>query len=374
MSSPRRGASGQRTYYGHDGFPDVNNNIEDDLSFHVSFDQEAVDDEALARALQEEYEIEYYRRQERSSSSNNNRSNTSVLQGVPVQPSAPMMEDYSARSLQRQQQRSSLSNNNSSNRRYSANCATPLTSRSSSLGSGITTEVGTSAVATAAVLYDDEEVARRMQQELSDEEFARTITQREQQLVSVQRAQQVAAAEPPSQRRSCLRRFLCRFVPLALAGAAAGFMIYYFVYGGDNLPDWIPTPEEFANEDPFAQQEPGDASRWRNRGRGLDMTIVNALDSEWDSYFYTAVNDWDSGEPDTLTLSTKKVNPDPACSSIDGVIKICNGDYGETYWRGINKLLLEGNTIYASAARMNEFYFRSGKDEAQRQYTMCHGK
>ena len=47
-------------------------------------------------------------------------------------------------------------------------------------------------------------------------------------------------------------------------------------------------------------------------------------------------------------------------------IKVCNGNYGETFWRGINKLL-ENDAIYASAARINEFYFGRG-DEAQRQH------
>ena len=35
-----------------------------------------------------------------------------------------------------------------------------------------------------------------------------------------------------------------------------------------------------------------------------------------------------------------------------------NGNYGETSWRGLNKLLLENNQIYASSARMNEVSFR----------------
>ena len=46
--------------------------------------------------------------------------------------------------------------------------------------------------------------------------------------------------------------------------------------------------------------------------------------------------------------------------------------YGETSWRGINKLLLEGKSIYASAARMNEFYFGTN-DVDQRQYSTSDG-
>lgn len=46
---------------------------------------------------------------------------------------------------------------------------------------------------------------------------------------------------------------------------------------------------------------------------------------------------------------------------------------GDTKWRGINKILLTDGYIFASTAKMNEYYFTGTSDtDAQRQYTMCH--
>lgn len=131
------------------------------------------------------------------------------------------------------------------------------------------------------------------------------------------------------------------------------------------------SPQEFADEDPFSQLGPDEVYKWRTNNNGLQLEVLNALDDLWFPFFYRAVSEWDDGNPDAVDLKTSRVNPDSACKTVAGVLKVCNGNYGETAWRGINKLLLENDSIYASAARMNEFYFR-GEDVDQRQYTMCH--
>jgi len=97
------------------------------------------------------------------------------------------------------------------------------------------------------------------------------------------------------------------------------------------------------------------------------------LDDDWHEYFDIAVQDWDNGTPDSLTLSTKLDTPDSQCSPVDGVMKVCNGNYGETGWKGINEVSFQGRTILASVAKMNEAYFEGSQDsENKRQYTMCH--
>lgn len=131
------------------------------------------------------------------------------------------------------------------------------------------------------------------------------------------------------------------------------------------------SPEEFAEEDPFAQKGPDEVNKWKSGNNGLELEVLNALDDLWFPFFYTAVSEWDSGSPDAVNLKTVRVATDSDCSTVAGVLKVCNGNYGETTWRGINKLWLENEDIYASAARMNEFYFQ-GEDVDQRQYTMCH--
>jgi len=58
---------------------------------------------------------------------------------------------------------------------------------------------------------------------------------------------------------------------------------------------------------------------------------------------------------------------------VTGKLKICNGDYGDTRWRGLNEVLLSPrkNTIVASTAKLNEYYLNYENDY-QKLYTACH--
>ena len=110
-----------------------------------------------------------------------------------------------------------------------------------------------------------------------------------------------------------------------------------------------------------------------NGGKGgLTMTVVNALDDKWKTYFEIAVKDWDDGNPDALTLSTEQSTPDSQCTPITGKLKVCNGNYGQTNWRGINNGVVDGNGyLVASTSRMNDYYLQSDQPDTW-QYTMCH--
>jgi hypothetical protein len=147
----------------------------------------------------------------------------------------------------------------------------------------------------------------------------------------------------------------------------------FFVEDTDSpidVPSHSPA-NQFLDEDPFNGAE--FTNIWQTKdGLGLELVVVYALDTIWQPYFFKSVDEWNSGTPDTLTLTTEIAEqPDLGCSAIIGKLKVCNGNYGETNWRGINKILLENNWIYSSAARMNDYY-NSSNDGAQRQYTMCH--
>lgn len=136
--------------------------------------------------------------------------------------------------------------------------------------------------------------------------------------------------------------------------------------------DFIPNWEDFFHEDPFNATGPDDAPRWRNSGNGLNLEIVNALDERWNVYFDRAVQEWDAGNPDVLDLTTSASSVDSSCQAVEGVMKVCNGNYGDTRWKGINEVIIEnGVRIISSTAKMNEFYLSGGND-AQKQYTMCH--
>lgn len=111
---------------------------------------------------------------------------------------------------------------------------------------------------------------------------------------------------------------------------------------------------------------------WDNDGKGLDLELFNALDDNWQEEYEIALNDWENGTPDSLTLSTKRVEVDNACTPVDGVMKVCNGNYGDKGWLGINELvIINKKKIKNSVAKMNEFYLNNA-DFIKRRYVMCH--
>jgi hypothetical protein len=233
------------------------------------------------------------------------------------------------------------------------------------------------AVTGTAMIYSDEELAMRLQQEMRDEELARQEFIEEQIRQSSIAARSMGENNRSSRQRarsggrsSCRRTIGC-LLSLVLVGIAVALFLYFYL-GADKVKDIIGDPSNFKQEDPFSNANKADANLWKTKGGvGLELVVVNALDSTWQDYFFKAVGQWDAGTPDALTLTTEDSTPDSVCNAIDGKLKVCNGNYGATNWRGINKVLLENGWIYSSAARMNEYY-TTDNDSSQRQYTMCH--
>jgi len=122
--------------------------------------------------------------------------------------------------------------------------------------------------------------------------------------------------------------------------------------------DFIPTLDEFMKEDPFNATTPEEANRWSGSTGtgGLELEIVNALEEKWYPYFDLAVEQWNDGNPDVLILSTSVDVPDKDCTGIPGKMKVCNGNYGDTRWKGINIVKLRNGEITQSSAQMNEYY------------------
>jgi len=116
--------------------------------------------------------------------------------------------------------------------------------------------------------------------------------------------------------------------------------------------------------------------QWNTYGRnGLTLVVMNALDEKWSNIFRTAVGSWSDGDEDTdyrsMNLLTVEVPHDRECIAVPGRIKVCNGDYGDTQWVGLNTVTLQDGFIKNSVARMNDFYLgRSSKE--QQTYAMCH--
>jgi len=99
----------------------------------------------------------------------------------------------------------------------------------------------------------------------------------------------------------------------------------------------------------------GTAPGWRSKeGEGLHLNIANGLTTDWHGFFYQAVSDWDAGSPDVLTLSTYVVDPDPECAPIQGEMKVCNADFGNTGWEGINEVM--NNFVFLLYKKLHEHF------------------
>ena len=96
---------------------------------------------------------------------------------------------------------------------------------------------------------------------------------------------------------------------------------------------------------------------------GLTLTLVNSLTEDWQMEYEQAVADW--SESDALTLTTEILAVDSAwsnerkCTRQKGKMVVCNGNFGDSGWVGINENEISGSRIISSVAKMNEYYLRN---------------
>ena len=85
---------------------------------------------------------------------------------------------------------------------------------------------------------------------------------------------------------------------------------------------------------------------WPHQGRGLRLEVYNALTENWYPFFEQALHDWADQSPKSLILSTREVAADAQCSPVNGVLKVCNGNYGATGWRVSSCMTLSNKSNY----------------------------
>jgi hypothetical protein len=109
-----------------------------------------------------------------------------------------------------------------------------------------------------------------------------------------------------------------------------------------------------------------EAIRW-NAYAGLYLTVENACDDSWTPFFEQSFSDWN--ETEALILSSRRVPYDADCEPSEGRLKVCNGDYGKTDWRGINNAVISVSTGYVvySVSKLNDFHLKTDDDKL---YTM----
>ena len=186
---------------------------------------------------------------------------------------------------------------------------------------------------------------------------------------------------------------LCRYCQL-LVGlvffAGGGYIVWHY-FGRPDAEEVVDTVKDkfgdFTNvlgewgddvnfgdlfdEDPFVSDNT--TYQWETNGKGgLDLTMWNALDDSWQEEYDLAIEDWENGDPDALTLKKERVDIDHKCDPVKGLMKVCNGNYDDSGWLGINLMtIIDGYIINDSVAKMNEYYLFNA-DKIKRQYTMCH--
>lgn len=143
----------------------------------------------------------------------------------------------------------------------------------------------------------------------------------------------------------------------------------------DVLENFTGFSPDMWNEDPFVGDNTTNVWVGHTDGEGgLSLELWNALDDTWTSEYEEAISDWNTlCTPKVLELTSKEVEMDRECTQADGVMKVCNGNYGETGWLGINEVLksVPQGIIQSSVAKMNEHYLLNA-DYDERLYTMCH--
>ena len=102
---------------------------------------------------------------------------------------------------------------------------------------------------------------------------------------------------------------------------------------------------------------------------GLYLMVENACDDAWYPIVEQTIVDWN--ESDAVTLQTTRVEYEYDCEPRNGRLKVCNGDYGETDWHGINIALIDKTrkVIVHSVSKLND---RFNKNDDAKRYISCH--
>ena len=152
------------------------------------------------------------------------------------------------------------------------------------------------------------------------------------------------------------RKCLCLvFFAILLGAAAAGLSI---AFTGDPNP-----ANYFVPVDPPGATE---AVRW-DATSGLYLTVENACDETWTPYFEQSILEWN--ETEALILKSERVLYDSECNPSRGRLKVCNGDYGLTEWKGLNTAVVSATTgtVVYSVSQLNDYHLQTDDDRA---YTM----
>ena len=98
---------------------------------------------------------------------------------------------------------------------------------------------------------------------------------------------------------------------------------------------------------------------WKRTTTQISPPVGDNVNSNWDSYLTTAVNDWNA----STRIQSSKVaggTTPSTCAPRAGRIEVCNYSYGQTGWLGIASIWLSGGHISQGTTKLNDSYYGSG--------------
>ncbi|HYI41567.1 MAG TPA: hypothetical protein VE053_14745 [Allosphingosinicella sp.] len=99
---------------------------------------------------------------------------------------------------------------------------------------------------------------------------------------------------------------------------------------------------------------------WKRTTTQISPPVGDNVNSNWDSYLTTAVNDWNASTRIQSTKVAGTTTPS-TCAPKAGRIEVCNYAYGSTGWLGIASVWLSADGhISQATTKLNDSYYGSG--------------
>lgn len=118
-----------------------------------------------------------------------------------------------------------------------------------------------------------------------------------------------------------------------------------------------------------------DNFHWSRASNPAQLTVVDSLVGEWDSYLPAVVTDWERSN--ALSLSVEPGADDlvtrTACLPAAGKIHVCNAKYPDPTWLGLATVWLDGDHITQATAQVNDTWFDTSlyNDPNAKRHVLC---
>jgi len=112
---------------------------------------------------------------------------------------------------------------------------------------------------------------------------------------------------------------------------------------------------------------------WSRSTAEVELDVVDAVTSQWDSALTIAVSDWHTSRVLKLTkVPGGSVNA-KKCSPIAGKVVVCNAAYGNRGWLGIASIWLSDGHISQGTTKLNDTYYNTAtyNTAAWRAFVTC---